>query len=441
MKEVTRLTVQEKVKSKTRTVEEILAMVPDGGVICSGGTSIPAFFEQLHTIADRITKPITVFQGGMGKECKYYWEDEYKDKFECSGEFFGAPQRERQAQGGNISIIPVHLHAHMDRFLDVHTPSIVVLGTTAVDRHGYVRTPLNTPPRRAMDMADIVVACGNPQAPTVYGDNEISIDEIDFFIDAGEGQPMRCFDPAPSGETEKTIGEYVATLVEDGSTIQLGIGAIPDAVALAFMNKKDLGIHTEMITSSMADLALAGVITGRKKSLHRGKLVGGFASGSTKLVEYLTENPSVMLMPLEYVNHPNVAAQNYKFCSINTCIEIDLVGQVASETIGPKQFSGTGGQNDTAEGAIHAPGGKSIIAFASAITKRDGTRVSKIKSILTPGSVVTLSRNNIDFFVTEYGIAPMKARTIRQRVDNLIAIAHPDFREELRAEANKLMLW
>ncbi|MBQ6000467.1 MAG: 4-hydroxybutyrate--acetyl-CoA CoA transferase, partial [Clostridia bacterium] len=209
----------------------------------------------------------------------------------------------------------------------------------------------------------------------------------------------------------------------------------------AFMNKKDLGIHTEMITSSMADLCLAGVVNGSKKTLHRGKLIGGFASGNQKLVDYLTENPSVYLMPLEYTNHPAVVAQNYKMCSINTCIEVDLTGQIASESIGPRQFSGSGGQNDTAEGAIHGQGGKSIIAFASAITKKDGTRVSKIKSILTPGSIVTLSRNNIDYIVTEYGIAPMKARSIRQRVDNLIAVAHPDFREQLRAEANKLMLW
>jgi len=416
-------------------------MIQDGAVLCRGGTGIPSVYRNLHTIADRITKPVYVFQGGTDPDCLYYWDDAYKDKFIYSSEFFNEMNRKRQAEGGNVSIIPVHLHAHMDRFLDVNKPNIVFLGTTMPDRHGYVRTPLNTPPRRAMEMADIVVCMPNPQSPIVFGDNEIHIDEIDFFMDGGEGQAPRNFDPAPSGDTEKTIGEYVATLVEDGSTIQLGIGAIPDAVALAFMDKKDLGIHTEMITSSMADLALAGVVTGRKKTLHRGELVGGFASGSTKLIEFLTENPSVMLMPLEYTNHPYIVAQNYKMVSINTCIEVDLVGQIASETIGPLQFSGSGGQNDTAEGAIHSPGGKSIIAFASAITRRDGTRVSKIKSTLTPGSVVTLSRNNIDFIVTEYGVAPMKARSIRQRVDNLIAIAHPDFRDELRKEANDLMIW
>ena len=426
---------------KTRTVQEILDMIPDGGVLCSGGTGIPQVYEQLHTIADRLTKPVKVYQGNAGKNCKYFWDDAYKDKFECTSEFYGAPQREREAQGGNISITPLHLHAYMDRFLDVHTPSIVFLGTTAVDRHGFVRTPLNTPPRRAMGMADIVVCCPNPQAPIVYGDNEIHIDEIDYFIDGGEGHAVNSFDPVPSGETERTIGQYVATLVEDGSTFQLGIGAIPDAVAQAFMDKKDLGVHTEMVTSSMADLALAGVVTGRKKSIHRGKLIGGFASGSTKLYDYLADNPSVYLLPLEYVNHPKTLAQNYKMCSINTCIEVDLVGQIASETIGPRQFSGTGGQNDTAEGAIHCPGGKSIIAFASAITKKDGTRVSKIKSMLTPGSVVTMSRNNIDYIVTEFGIAPMRGRSVVERIENLIAIAHPDFRAELRKGVEAYKIW
>ena len=433
-----RLTVQEKIKAKTRTVEELLALVPDGAVICNAGTGFQGFYSKLHTIADRLTKPVVVYGYAGGKDNAYFWDDQYKEKFVTWSEFFGKPLRDRHP-AGNVSLIPLHLHAFMDRFLDVYKPNIYILGTTMEDRHGYVRTPLSCPNRRAIDMADIVIACVNPLAPTVYGDTEISIDDIDYIVE--EANPINTFDPGPLTDVDRAIGQNVATLVEDGSTIQLGIGAIPDAVAQAFMSKKDLGIHTEMITSSMADLCLAGVVNGSKKTLHRGKLVGGFASGSQKLVDYLTENPSVYLMPLEYTNHPAVVAKNYKMCSINTCIEVDLTGQVASESIGPMQFSGTGGQNDTAEGAIHCPGGKSIIAFASAITKKDGTRISKIKSVLTPGSIVTLSRNNIDYIVTEYGIAPMKARSVRQRVDNLIAVAHPDFREQLRAEANKLMLW
>ena len=414
-------------------------MVPDGAVIINTGGGARGFYDKLHTIADRLTKPVTVYGYQGGKDAPYYWDNQYKDKFATVSEFFGKPLRDRHDEG-NVSIIPLHLHAYMDRFIDEFKPNIYILHTTSVDRHGYVRSGISyCPNRRALEMADIVIACTNPQLPIIYGDNEISIDQIDYIIE--ESAPLNSFDPGPLTDTDKAIGANVATLVEDGSTIQLGIGAIPDAVANAFMDKKDLGIHTEMVTSSMAELCLAGVVNGSKKTLHKGKLIGGFASGSQRLYDFITENPSVLLFPMQYVNHPNVIAQNYKMCSINTCIEVDLTGQIASETIGTRQFSGTGGQNDTAEGAIHCPGGKSIIAFASAITKKDGTRISKIKPMLTPGSIVTMSRNNIDYIVTEYGIAPMKARSIRQRVENLIAIAHPDFREELRAEANKLMLW
>ena len=432
------MTLQDKIKAKTITVDELLEKIPDGAVI--GGGEQRALLRKLHTIADRLTKPVTVSAGvGFGAEpYPFFWDDQYKDKFQVSSIFYGGATRKSHPRG-NVSLIPVHLHASNDRFLDEFHNDILILSTTPANRHGYVYNGLSAPSYRAIDEAGMVVAFVNPNVPVVFGETEIHIDRIDYIIE--DDSPIGTFDPAPLSETDKVIGEYVATLVEDGSTIQLGIGGIPDAVAQAFMTKKDLGVHTEMVTSSMADLVEAGVVNGSKKTIHPHRLIGGFASGSQKLVEFMTENPGAHLMPLNYVNDPWVVAKNYKMCSINTCIEVDLTGQVASESIGPMQFSGSGGQNDTGEGAIHCPGGKSIIAFASAITKKDGTRVSKIKSVLTPGAIVTLSRNNIDYLVTEYGIAPMKARPIRQRVDNLIAIAHPDFREELRAEANKLMLW
>ncbi len=432
------MTLQDKIKAKTITLDELLEKIPDGAFI-SGSESRPLFYK-LHTIADRLTKPVTVSVGmGTGAEpYPFFWDDQYKDKFQLSSGFYGAPTRKTHPRG-NVSLVPTHLHATNDRFLDEFPYDVLLLSTTPVNRHGYVWSGLSAPCYRAIEEAGMVVAFVNPNVPVVFGETEIPIDCIDWLVE--DDSPIGTFEPAPLSETDKVIGQYVASLVEDGSTIQLGIGGIPDAVAQAFMSKKDLGVHTEMVTSSMADLVEAGVVNGSKKTLHPRRLIGGFASGSKKLVEFMTENPGAQLMPLSYVNDPWVVARNYKMCSINTCIEVDLTGQIASESIGPMQFSGTGGQNDTAEGAIHCPGGKSIIAFASAITKKDGTRISKIKSVLTPGSIVTLSRNNIDYLVTEYGIAPMKARPIRQRVDNLIAIAHPDFREQLRAEANKLMLW
>ena len=218
----------------------------------------------------------------------------------------------------------------------------------------------------------------------------------------------------------------------------LGIGGIPDAAALSLKGKHDLGVHSEMITNSMVTLVENGVITGRKKTLHKGKIVGTFAYGTQKLYDMLDNNPGVLLLRGDYVNDPWVIARNDNFVSVNSCLSVDLSGQVCSESIGHRQYSGSGGQVDMAVGASHAKGGRNIIAVPS--TKKGGT-VSSITAQLTPGSIVTLSRNEVDCIVTEYGIAWLKGRNVRQRVENLIAVAHPDFRAELRADAEKHILW
>lgn len=317
-------------------------------------------------------------------------------------------------------------------------PPNVFIGTvTPMDKHGYCKTSISALYEKVfIENADLVIMEVNPNLPNVGGDTELPIDEIDYIIEVD--RPVPILPVAEICDTDLIIGEYVASLVNDGDTIQLGIGGIPNAVALAFMSKKDLGVHTEMITSSMADLALAGVVTGKRKNLHKGKMIGTFALGTQKLYDFIDNNPSVQLLRGEYVNNPFVIAQNDNMVSINTGIQVDLSGQICSESIGLKTWSGTGGQNDTAEGAIHAKNGRSIIALNS--TAKNGT-ISTIQPWLNPGAVVTLSRNNIDYIVTEYGIAPMKARTIRERVENLIAVAHPDFREELRQAAFKNEIW
>ena len=193
-----------------------------------------------------------------------------------------------------------------------------------------------------------------------------------------------------------------------------------------------------MITNSMVDLVKAGVITGRKKNFLPGKMVGTFAYGTQELYDLLNENPSILMLRGETVNDPRIVAKNDNFVSINSCLSVDLTGQVCSESIGSRQYSGSGGQADMAIGAVHAKNGRGIIAVAS--TKHHGT-VSSITAQLDPGSVVTLSRNEADYVVTEYGIAPLRGRSVRQRVENLISVAHPDFRSELRAQAKKLLLW
>ena len=234
------------------------------------------------------------------------------------------------------------------------------------------------------------------------------------------------------GDVERKIGEYCASLIDDGATLQLGIGAIPDAVLTFLKDKKDLGIHSEMISDGVVDLVNAGVITNKRKNIHKGKMIVTFLMGSKKLYDYIENNPEVELHPVDYVNNPFVIAQNDNLISINSAIQVDLMGQVNSETIGNKQFSGTGGQVDFVRGAAMSKGGKSIIALPSTAAK--GT-ISKIVFNLDNGSAVTTLRNDVDYVVTEYGVAKLKGRSLRERAKALIAISHPNFRESLMKEA------
>ena len=290
--------------------------------------------------------------------------------------------------------------------------------------------------RAFLEAADRIILQINPNLPSVFGDTEVHIRDVDMVVEAAT--PLPYLPQSQPTETEKIIGEYIASMVQDGDCIQLGIGGIPDAAAQALMGKHDLGVHSEMLTNSMVDLVNAGVITGRKKTYLPGKMVGTFAYGTQELYDMLDNNPSVLMLRGETVNNPQVVAMNDNFASINSCLSVDLTGQICSESIGSRQYSGSGGQADMAVGAVHAKNGRGIIAVAS--TKRHGT-VSSITAQLEPGSVVTLSRNEADYVVTEYGIAPLRGRSVRQRVENLIAVAHPDFRAELRQQAQKLLLW
>lgn len=244
-------------------------------------------------------------------------------------------------------------------------------------------------------------------------------------------------------EKDMVIGKIIAEYIKDGDNLQLGIGGIPNAVAKSLYDKKDLGVHTEMLTSELARLAKAGVITGQRKTLHRGKIVTTFVMGDKELYDFIDNNPSVMVIDGAYTNHPTVIAQNDNQVSINSTIEVDLTGQCASESIGTTQFSGTGGQVDTVRGSQDSKGGRSFIALYSTFLAKDpdtGERVekSKIVSQLQRGAIVSLQRNDVDYIVTEYGAAHLKGKTTQERVKALIAIAHPKFRDELLQEAIEL---
>jgi len=307
------------------------------------------------------------------------------------------------------------------------------------DKHGYVSLSLsNTYEMKMIKAAKTVILEINPNAPRTFGDVQLHMNEIDYVVEVDYPIPELA-DVEPN-EKDLVIGKIIADMINDGDCIQLGIGGIPNAVAASLMDKKDLGIHTEMLTSGMVKLAKAGVITGKYKQIHNGKMVAAFAMGPKELYDYIDDNPAVAILDGGYVNDPYTIMQNDNQVSINTSIEVDLTGQCCSESIGSRQFSGTGGQSDTAVGAQKSKNGRSIIAlYSTAMVKNPATgereEVSKIVCQLKPGAAVSLSRNDVDYLVTEYGCASLRGTSLAERVNRIIAIAHPKFRESLREEA------
>jgi acyl-CoA hydrolase len=425
---------QDEYKSKLLNVEQVLDLVKDGYQIATsiGAQEPKTVLSQFHKLKGKV-KDVSLWLSLSSEPYKFYDDPEIKDTFFIDSWFLSTPIRRGQ-KSGFVSYVPGHLHNQVLRKLEVIKLNIYMGTCTPMDKHGFVRCPLGLAGEKEfIEAADIVVMEVNPNLPLVHGDTQIPISDIDYFVEVE--RPVPISPRAVLNEKDITIGKYVSTLVNDGDTIQLGIGKIPDAAAQAFMSKHDLGVHTEMLTSSIADLAKAGVITGKRKTLHKGKIVGAFAFGDKELYDFLDDNPSIALMRATYVNNPFVIAQNDNMVSINTGLEVDLTGQICSESIGPKQWSGIGGQSDFAIGAIHAKNGRSILALYS--TAKDDA-ISTINPTLTPGANISLSRNDLDYVITEYGIAPLKGRSVRERAYNLIAVAHPNFRAKLREEAQKI---
>jgi acyl-CoA hydrolase/RimJ/RimL family protein N-acetyltransferase len=284
--------------------------------------------------------------------------------------------------------------------------------------------------KSAAENASLVIAEVNPKMPRVFGDASLDIYDIDLVVPVET--PLLEVQPAPTTEITTRIGEHVASLVEDGSTMELGIGGIPHSILEFMKSKKDLGIHTEMLTDDIIDLIESGTINGSMKTLDRGKVVASFCMGTRKLFDYIDKNPTFSFHPTEYVNDPYIIGQHYKMVAINVALEIDLTGQVCSDSLGTKFFSGIGGQVDFNRGAARSHQGRAIIALPS--TAQDGT-VSRIVPQLTAGAGVVTSRGDVHYVVTEFGVAYLHGKSVQERALALISIAHPDFREQLLHDA------
>lgn len=347
--------------------------------------------------------------------------------------WFSSSAARKAVNAGYADIIPAYYRDFPTRIRTEYDYDAVCVEVAPMDRHGYFSLALNGSYIDAMlDKTKRIFLEVNDRQPRGLCGSLIHISQVDAIVEYNHDLPV--LPPVQLDEVSKTIGGLIAERIPDGACLQLGIGAIPDATGMALKSKHDLGIHTEMFTDSMVELIECGAVNNSKKQIHRGKTVTTFAFGSQRIYDYIDDNPAVEILPVEYVNDPDVICQNDNMISINAAVEVDLFGQVCAESVGTKHMSGSGGQIDYVRGACQSRGGKSFIAFTS--TAKGGT-ISKIKPILTPGAVVTTSKNDVDYIVTEYGVAHMRGRSLGERARQLIAIAHPDFRDELTFEAKK----
>lgn len=362
-----------------------------------------------------------------------YVKPELAERFRHAAFFIG-PNVRQAVQEGRADFIPVFLSEipELIRRRRVRI-DVALIQTSLPDAHGYVSLGVSVDVvRAAVDSAALVLAEVNPRMPRTHGDSFLHVSRIDALIPVDT--PLIELVSSPPGDIERAIGEHVASLVPNGATLQAGIGSIPDAVLAALARHRDLGVHTEMLSDGMMRLALDGVITGAQKSLLPGKLVTSFIMGSRAIYEWAHDNPALELRGSDFTNDPRIIADNVQMVSVNSALAVDLTGQVAADTLLGKFFSGIGGQVDFVRGAARSRGGRSIIALRS--TAQKGS-VSRIRSALEEGAGIVTSRGDVRYVVTEYGIADLWGKSVRERALALIEIAHPSFRAELLAQAKE----
>ena len=426
-------------ESRKCTADEAVARIQSGDHVVTAHDvgEPPALIEALIRRRDSLRQVEISHMVNIGESDLY--NPEYKDSFHPNLWFLSGLTR-KCVERGDGDFTPLFFYEVPQLIENGTIPvDVALIMVTPPDRHGLVSTGVSADYTvQAVKSAKWVIAQVNDQLPFTFGDGVLQVSEIDAFVE--ESRPLPVLSPAKIGPVEEAIGANCAQLIHDGDTLQLGIGAIPDAVCHQLKDKKHLGIHSELLTDGVVDLYEAGVIDNSCKSINRGKFVFNFVMGSRKLYDFCDGNPLCEMRTVDYVNHPMVIAQNRNMVSINSGIGVDFYGQVASDTIGYRQFSGVGGQVDFIRGTTMTADGKgrAIIAMPSVAKKKDGSMVTKITPLLAEGQVVTTSRHDVDYVVTEYGVARLKGKTVKDRARALIAIAHPAFQEELQAGFEKM---
>jgi 4-hydroxybutyrate CoA-transferase len=417
-------------KERLTTVEEAVKVVKSGDWIvfshaCGEPRRLPG---ELVKRADELRNVRIMHLVPMGEA--HYCRPEYALSFRHVAFFAGGPTREA-IWDNRADYIPCLFNQVPSLFRKIVPVDIAMITVSPPDASGFCSLGVSVDyTKRAVECAKVIIAEVNPTMPRTHGDSFVHVSDIHYMIEVD--QPIYELKKTGLTDVEIRIGKYIAGYIEDGCCLQLGIGGIPNAVLANLNNFKELGIHSEMISDGVKDLVEKGVITGKMKTLHKDKIVVCFLMGSRDFYKWVDDNPMIEMQPVNYTNDPYVIAQNRNMVSVNSALEVDLLGQVCAETIGPRHFSGVGGQVDFVRGARLSEGGKAFIALPSSA---QGGEISRIVPTLKEGAAVTTSRNTVDYIVTDYGVAPLRGKTVRERMKSLINVAHPKFREELEKEA------
>jgi acetyl-CoA hydrolase len=424
---------------KTVTADEAVKVIKSGdNVVVQPGCAVPLELVKAMVRRKDELQDVTIYHILIVGDLPYA-EPGMEKHFKHKAFFIGANMR-KAINEGRAEFIPIFLSEVPLMFKKgVINVDVCLLNVSPPDEHGFCSFGVDVGTiKAASDRAKIIIAQVNNEMPRALGDCFIHINKIHYIVEHDEAiKELPQVDPNTSKELIEIydkIGQQVASLIEDGSTLQMGIGAIPDSVLKYLKDRKDLGIHTEMFSDGIIELVENGVINGERKTLHPGKIIAGFVLGTKKAYDFIHNNPIIEFHPQDYVNDPFIIAKNYKMVAINSAIEIDLTGQVCSDSIGSKLYSGIGGQVDFIRGAARSEGGKPIIALPSA-TK--GNEISRIVTMLKPGAGVVTSRGDVHYVVTEFGVAYLFGKTVQERTRALINIAHPVFRDELTFYAKK----
>ena len=423
-------------KSKLGSADDAISHVKNGDfIIVPTGVGEPpalltALSEQRRRFRDvKVAQILAVRKFG-------YIDPETVENVRHVAFFFGASTR-AGGQAGWIDFIPSYFSEMPSLIERGQIPADVVFSMASpMDQHGYFSLSLGADyTMAAVAKARAVVLEVNPNVPFAYGNCHMHISQVAALVESID--PVMEVGLPKIGPVQVAIGKYVADMIDDGSTLQIGYGGIPDAVVMQLTHKHDLGVHTEMIGDGILTLVESGAITNRKKTYLQGKMIATFALGSKKLYQFMDRNPALEIHPVDYTNDPYLAAKNDKLMAINATLQIDLLGQCGSESLGSVPYSGTGGQADFVRAANRSRGGKAFIVLPSTA---QNDRLTRIVPTLAPGTHMSTSKNDINYVVTEYGVAQLRGKSAKQRAHEMISIAHPDFRAELTESARKMQL-